>query len=230
MKGLGVRDRIISEIIMFSVFCLLYSLLSGCAPKELKEVKEDIELPGLSTIPFYYEDSSAFDTQGALKKTQEEEKRRFKIADLGVQMPDPWVPPSPPASLPPALSGFPKDKYGYPDWTAAVKAGILKPQDSIAKEEKKEETLFDKDILFEINDRLMANVLFPHKIHNFWFSCKVCHPSIFIDKKGANQFTMYDIWNGQYCGRCHGKVAFMPKGFENCRRCHSVKKKTMGPK
>jgi c(7)-type cytochrome triheme protein len=87
---------------------------------------------------------------------------------------------------------------------------------------------FDLNIVFRINDRLMFNVLFPHKIHSYWLPCTVCHPKIFIPRKGANIFSMYDIWNGQYCGRCHGKVAFMPKGFLNCERCHKVGKKTMG--
>lgn len=108
-----------------------------------------------------------------------------------------------------------------------------------AKEKPREATLaeikekvingpLDMDILFEINDRLMFNVVFPHKIHSFWLSCSICHPKIFIAKKGANQFSMYDIWNGEYCGRCHGKVAYQPKGYENCQRCHMSRKKTMG--
>ncbi|MBI3399176.1 MAG: hypothetical protein HY026_08130 [Deltaproteobacteria bacterium] len=157
----------------------------------------------------------------------EELKKRLENQGANIDIPDPWIPPAAikPNELPSPLRGFPKDKFGYPD----LKEGILQPKSSIA-EVASEETLFDQDILFEINDRLMANVVFPHKAHTFWLSCKICHPSIFIDKRGANKFTMYDVWGGKYCGRCHGKVAFQPKGFENCQRCHSARKKTLGIK
>lgn len=204
-----------------------------------KDIKEVSESPGLDTIPFYANTSLAFDTKGALKQAEEEKKaeearkeelkKRLETQSGKSGLFDPWVPPAAISfkELPPALRGFPKDKFGYPDWTAAAKGGIVKPRSSII-EGIPEDAPFEQDILFEINDRLMANVLFSHKIHTFWLSCKICHPSIFIDKKGANKFTMYDIWGGKYCGRCHGKVAFQAKGFENCQRCHSVGKKTFG--
>ncbi|MBI3754394.1 MAG: hypothetical protein HY266_10215 [Deltaproteobacteria bacterium] len=231
----------------FFYVCIALSAMiifvGGCT----KNIKEASESPGLDTIPFYPKNSSAFDTKAALKALEEEKKAEEQrkagfveeikqrveqsAPDLRI---DPWIPPAvrKPEELPKALRGFPKDAYGYPDWVAAVREGIIKPRGSLAEgvEEAQGGAVFDEDILFEINDRLMANVLFPHSIHNYWLSCKNCHPSIFIDKKGANKFTMYDIWNGKYCGRCHGKVAFQPKGFENCQRCHKVKKKTMGIK
>jgi len=79
-----------------------------------------------------------------------------------------------------------------------------------------------------LNDRMMANVRFPHTTHNYWFSCRVCHPAIFIPKRGANDFQMKDIWEGKFCGRCHGRIAYAPKGFENCIRCHSVRREKVG--
>lgn len=117
-----------------------------------------------------------------------------------------------------------KDAFGYPDWTAAVRQGIIEPIDSLPGQEPKKEEEFNEDIIFEINDIMMPDVMFPHRIHNYWFSCKVCHSGIFKPKKGANDFKMKDNWDGNYCGRCHGKVAYAPKGFENCIRCHSVKR------
>ena len=63
----------------------------------------------------------------------------------------------------------------------------------------------------------MPDVIFPHFPHTFWLDCANCHPGIFIMKKGANPISMVKIVNGEFCGRCHGKVAFT---LSNCTRCH----------
>ena len=221
---------------LFGLF-LVFSV-SGCA----KTVTKPEPLPELGTIPFYKSGSSAFDTKAAVKRASDKEKSekekfeqdikgRFEPKKEELEIPDPWIPPTVRLSseLPPSMRNWPKDKFGYPDWTAAVELGLIKPRNSITGAPVQEE-IIDTDIVFEINDRLMRNVIFPHKIHTYWLSCKACHPGIFMPKKGANIFSMYDIWAGKYCGRCHGKVSFQPKGFENCQRCHRVPKKTMGPK
>lgn len=231
-------------------FCyLLYVFILALAAGCVKEVSEPPSIPSLDTVPFYKKGSYAFSTPGALaamerakkQKLQKEEREAKKfsediqqrVAESGrdekLEMPDPWIPPRKryPYELPLALRTFPTDYYGYPSWTGAVEGGLIRPKSSITGEEVEEEIL-DQNILFQINDRLMANVLFPHKIHTYWLSCKICHPAIFKPKRGANLFSMYDIWDGKYCGRCHGKVAYQPKGYRNCRRCHSVGKKTMG--
>ncbi|HHL40066.1 MAG TPA: hypothetical protein ENJ37_06140 [Deltaproteobacteria bacterium] len=255
-------------------------LLVGCEPP-VKRVDNPAlleEHPGLDTVPVYRKGSVSFSTAEALRLAEQDRKaaleERFRGEETSsLEIPDPWIPPAyrSASSLPKALRAFPKDKFGYPDWTASVQEGIIMPRagllnkkvkgeyqrdywqwavssdvmlklsDSGEVKKGKEITLedvereiedapYDLDIVFEINDRLMANVLFPHKVHSYWLGCKVCHPGIFVAKKGANVFTMYDVWEGKYCGRCHGKVAFQPKGFENCQRCHKVKKKTMGIK
>ncbi len=218
-----------------AVYIFLLLLIAGCV---VKEVQEPTPEPGLTTIPVYQKGTYAFSTRQAIgllekrkeleKKRREEIKRRIKEAQIS-GLDDPWIPPQPvdPDTLPPALKDFPKDTYGYPDWTRAVDEKLIEPRNYVTEDKPDTEPL-DLDILFEINDRLMANVRFSHKVHTFWLSCKNCHPGIFKEKRGANKFNMYDIWNGEYCGRCHGKVAFQPKGFDNCQRCHNVRKKTMG--
>ncbi|MEK7841396.1 MAG: c(7)-type cytochrome triheme domain-containing protein [Deltaproteobacteria bacterium] len=238
---------------MKSIFYIYLSVLlgivfiCGCT----KDIKEVGETPGLDTMPVYPKGSSAFDTKAALKAMEEKKKAEEQAEEQGkagfaeeikkrlegrpapTVTWDPWISPAirPLSDLPPAIRGFPKDKFGYPDWVATAKQGIVKPRGSISiNEEAPASEVFDEDILFEINDRLMANVIFPHKAHNFWLSCKICHPGIFIAKRGANQFGMYDNWNGKFCGRCHGKVSFQMKGFENCQRCHRSPKKTLGIK
>lgn len=242
---------------MKSIFCIyLYVLLvmvfiCGCT-KDI--IAKDVDKSyGLDTLPVYSNGSSAFDTKAAIKAMEEEKKRaeqlkagfdeeikkRLEVQAASTVPWDPWIPPAmrPLLDLPVAMRGFPKDKFGYPDWVATAKKGIIKPRGSISIEEEAsiasssgEDQTFNEEILFEINDRLMANVIFPHKAHNFWLSCKICHPGIFIAKKGANQFTMYDNWSGRFCGRCHGKVSFQMKGFENCQRCHRSPKRTFGIK
>jgi c(7)-type cytochrome triheme protein len=63
----------------------------------------------------------------------------------------------------------------------------------------------------------MPNVIFPHKPHTLWLECGNCHPAIFKMQKGANPISMVKIVNGEFCGRCHGRVAFP---ISNCNRCH----------
>jgi c(7)-type cytochrome triheme protein len=209
--------------------------VSGCTVS--KPPPDLDEHPGLNTIPFYKEGTLEFDTRTAIDRDrarkEEEERRRAEVTEVitetisgRLEMGDPTVPPPVrrPADLPIALRGFPKDRFGYPDWAKAADTGIIKPLGTLlgGKEEKEPP---QPDIFFVINDRLMADVFFPHEAHSYWLSCKNCHPAIFKAKKGANEFNMQDVWNGEYCGKCHGSVAFMPKGFENCQRCHSVKKR-----
>lgn len=259
-----MRRFFIITLVGFLVVIVITACIS--TQREVSDLEAFGDNIGLETIPVYRRGSAAFSTKNALKIQDSDKKNEIKNLILSdypnTNIPDPWIPPVPVKSekLTEALRFFPKDKFGFPDWTKAVNNGILKPKSSLRddfkpedeylndfrewiKYEKIDDATKDRlkliedtlangplelDILFQINDRLMANVLFPHKIHSFWLSCKVCHPRIFKAKKGGNDFTMYDIWNGKYCGRCHGKVAYQPKGYENCQRCHSSWKKTMG--
>jgi c(7)-type cytochrome triheme protein len=66
----------------------------------------------------------------------------------------------------------------------------------------------------------MPWVRFPHLQHTEWLTCANCHPAIFIPQAGANPISMSAIIQGEFCGVCHGKVAFAPT--LNCGRCHSV--------
>ncbi|MFQ5899959.1 MAG: c(7)-type cytochrome triheme domain-containing protein [Thermodesulfobacteriota bacterium] len=120
-----------------------------------------------------------------------------------------------------ALEYLPKDKEGqYVDWVAAVKEEAIRPKGSLDPDEKDEEPL-DLNILMETRVQHRANVLFPHWIHTYWLKCENCHPDIFIAKTNANPISMMKIINGEYCGRCHGKVAFP---IIRCYKCHSSPK------
>jgi c(7)-type cytochrome triheme protein len=81
-----------------------------------------------------------------------------------------------------------------------------------------EVNVLDLDIIMDATGE-MAMVRFPHKAHTEWLDCSNCHDHIFKKKAGGNPVNMFAILAGEYCGRCHGAVAFP---LTECRRCHSV--------
>ncbi|MGD8569496.1 MAG: cytochrome c3 family protein [Gammaproteobacteria bacterium] len=115
-----------------------------------------------------------------------------------------------------ALSSFPYDRRGGIDWVKALDLGIINPRADLKG--KNEMMTMDMDILFKDTGH-MPWVKFPHIAHTKWLDCSNCHPKIFIPQKGANNPSMDGILAGEYCGRCHDKVAF-PLWI--CERCHSV--------
>lgn len=119
-----------------------------------------------------------------------------------------------------AFAELPKSRSGNRvDWVKALEMGIIEPRaDRLDAEEKMQE--FDMNIVREVKGS-MPDVVYPHKQHTQWLDCRNCHPKIFIPKKGGNNISMAAILMGQYCGVCHGKVAFP---VSECRRCHSKPK------
>lgn len=116
---------------------------------------------------------------------------------------------------------LPKRTYGgMIDWTEAEAKGIIKPMDFLEGVFAKRQPLkMEKELSIESKWTRMSDVIFSHKIHAVWNGCEVCHPEIFPStKKGTVKYTMLQISNGQYCGVCHGNVAFPL--FE-CGRCHT---------
>lgn len=128
-----------------------------------------------------------------------------------------------------ALDVLPKDPQGRVNWTAAVVQGLINPKPSLDPNVEDEPPL-KLNIFIEAKVPLMANVIFPHSIHTYWLSCKNCHPKIFLPEAGANPISMDAIFKGEWCGRCHGKVAFNFWPRENCLRCHMVLKGQSGQK
>lgn len=116
-----------------------------------------------------------------------------------------------------ALSRLPSDGAGnHVNWVKALEKGYIKPIASLRVNATPE--VLDKDVIWKDVGE-MDFVLFPHKQHTEWMGCGDCHDAIFKAKAGADKFGMFDILNGEYCGRCHGAVAFP---LTECRRCHSV--------
>jgi c(7)-type cytochrome triheme protein len=115
-----------------------------------------------------------------------------------------------------SMSDFPNDRRGAVDWVKTLDLGLINPRETLDGE--KGMNVLDKDILFKDTGQ-MPWVRFPHLAHTKWLDCSNCHPDIFIPKKGANNPSMDGILAGEYCGRCHDKVAF---ALWICERCHSV--------
>jgi c(7)-type cytochrome triheme protein len=114
------------------------------------------------------------------------------------------------------LSAFPLDRRGGVDWVKAMDLGVIEPSADILG--KTQMNPLDMDIMFKDTGQ-MPWVKFPHLAHTKWLACSSCHPAIFIPKKGANNPSMDGILAGEYCGRCHDKVAF---ALWTCERCHNV--------
>jgi len=136
------------------------------------------------------------------------------------------VQPTQPAQTPPAAAEeehpvafdyLPKTKMGYVDWVAAIKQGVIHPRDSLDPNAVTMKAL-DFNIIFKVNVSGLPDVVYPHYPHTLWLDCRNCHPGIFLMRAGANPVTMEKILKGEYCGRCHGIVAFP---ISDCFRCHS---------
>ncbi|MBE9528599.1 MAG: hypothetical protein IME99_05120 [Proteobacteria bacterium] len=121
-----------------------------------------------------------------------------------------------------SASGLAKDRYGLIDWARLVRENLIKPRHSL-KAGVDEMPPLAMDVLIEAKGDFVDDVIYPHEMHTYWLKCEVCHPSIFIPAAGQNNMTMIGIAEGQWCGRCHGKVAFP---LTDCTRCHVSPKKS----
>ena len=111
-----------------------------------------------------------------------------------------------------------KNLWNLVDWEEAEARGFIRPIDFLSGISIEGPPLaVQKD--FSIPSKgWMSNVIFSHKKHAQWNGCEVCHPDIFPSvKKGAVKYQMLQVWDGQYCGVCHGRVAF---SLNDCQRCH----------
>lgn len=116
-----------------------------------------------------------------------------------------------------ARVGLPLDKRGKVDWMTALRSGAIQPRSDLNG--SKSSDLLNLDIILK-NTKEMPYVKFPHSSHTEWLTCSNCHDKIFVPKAGANAITMTKIFQGEYCGACHGRVAFAT--LYSCERCHSV--------
>lgn len=120
-----------------------------------------------------------------------------------------------------ALSALPRDELGdlgnKVRWVKALEQGYINPRTNIYPETKIQ--YLDLDVLMKRTGS--ANyVLFPHSKHTEWLDCNNCHDHLFAKQAGGTpMLSMLMILSGEFCGRCHGAVAFP---LIACNRCHSV--------
>lgn len=103
-----------------------------------------------------------------------------------------------------------------PDWAKAIEDGLVKPRPGVDPNAEDGPQL-PLDVELVPADNAAFKVVFPHAAHTAWLTCENCHPAIFQMAKGADPITMEKVFAGEYCGQCHGKVAFQ---LTACGRCH----------
>jgi len=114
---------------------------------------------------------------------------------------------------------LPEAKYGNRiDWGAALEDLKIKPAHQLTIEPAGQ-IGFSETILLDAEWAMVSGAIFPHGKHTKWLDCNDCHPYIFnIKKKFTEGLRMANIIEGQFCGICHGKVAFP---LTDCARCHT---------
>ena len=115
------------------------------------------------------------------------------------------------------LELLPKTMDGTTDWVLALNEKLIEPKPGLDPETE-DEPVVELDIEFVPKDLPDFKATFAHNTHTQWIACANCHPAIFQMEKGADPISMDKILAGEYCGRCHGKVAFDVD--TGCARCH----------
>jgi c(7)-type cytochrome triheme protein len=122
-----------------------------------------------------------------------------------------------------ALSVLQTDSAGNKvDWARSLEYGFIEPRSSIDGNGR---TKLRGTTVLMRNTMPMRYVSFPHKTHTQWMNCETCHDSIFIEEPDANPISMRKILQGEYCGVCHGAVAFP---LTECDRCHNTDSSSVG--
>lgn len=116
--------------------------------------------------------------------------------------------------------GLPKERFGNGiNWLAMEEKKLVTLVDylegiSIPRKKIKE----PEEFTIKAKQPNMPNIIFSHKKHAVWNGCELCHPEIFPVKRDTTPYSMQEIFDGKYCGACHGKVAFPNL---DCQRCHT---------
>lgn len=121
-----------------------------------------------------------------------------------------------------ALTNLPVDANNRTDWVTTLQNGHVSPRTTVLGNGVMKEV--DLDITMK-NTASLPHVMFSHRVHTQWLTCSNCHSRIFLPQIGGNFVTMNKIIEGQYCGVCHGSVAFPA---QDCDRCHTVPNENAG--
>ena len=100
---------------------------------------------------------------------------------------------------------FSPERFGNGiDWLKAEEQGKLTLKDYLEGASIKRPKIQEPQE-FELNAKEpnMPDIVFSHKKHAVWNGCELCHPEIFGVKKGADPFSMQEIFAGKYCRGKH---------------------------
>jgi c(7)-type cytochrome triheme protein len=115
---------------------------------------------------------------------------------------------------------FPRARFGNRvDWLKAEELGLIQLTDYLEGISIPGRN-FDPPDDFELDAKVdeMPDIIFSHDKHAVWNGCELCHPQIFKIERSSTVFEMQEIFDGKYCGACHGRVAF---SNSDCRLCHA---------
>lgn len=115
---------------------------------------------------------------------------------------------------------LPRGRFGNKiDWEKAEAEGKIKPKDFIkgVSFPKRKIKIEKSDVDLDAKIKGLPDIIFSHKKHSAWTGCEMCHPDPWTVKKKGTKFTMEEIFQGQYCGLCHGVAAFP---VTDCGLCH----------
>lgn len=115
---------------------------------------------------------------------------------------------------------MPRERFGNGiDWLRAEDEGLVTLKDQLEgisiKRPKIQEPV---EFGLKPTQKNMPEIIFSHTKHIKWNGCELCHPDVFQVKRGAQPYSMREIFDGKYCGLCHDKVAFPNL---DCQRCHT---------
>ncbi|MBU0481962.1 MAG: hypothetical protein KKG47_12760 [Proteobacteria bacterium] len=115
---------------------------------------------------------------------------------------------------------MPQERFGNGiDWMKAEDEGLIKIKDYLEGVSIKRDKIENpKEFGLKPLEKNMPEIIFSHEKHTVWNGCELCHPEIFGVKKGGKPYSMEEIFDGKYCGLCHGPVAFPNI---DCQRCHT---------
>jgi c(7)-type cytochrome triheme protein len=112
---------------------------------------------------------------------------------------------------------FPSARYGNRiDWSAALEEKWITPVRYLSVPPMPDKVI-DKKVELDAVWSGVSPSVFPHRKHTNWLDCNDCHPEPFRIQEKQSGVRMSQILNKDFCGQCHGSVAFP---LTDCIRCH----------
>ena len=85
-----------------------------------------------------------------------------------------------------------------------------------------------KEHLPQMENKGQNAVVYPHWLHQIFFTCKTCHADNINMTKGSNDFSHSKFVEGKQCGACHNaKISFDSEDPERCDSCHVKEPKSV---